>query len=293
MKKLFYQLFALCVFILIASISLSYAGGPDSQGSDMSDAYAAVEEEFRWLQEEAEATMVTVATKTEKRLEEAPGNVTVITKEKLSRHNIKTADEALSLLTSVFVKRNKGLMDSSASVRLRGFNKDQYTLILLDGQPLNNGYIGGLSWNALPVENIERIELIRGAASALYGGNAMGGVINIITQTPEKPEASATVGYGTHDTQRYRAHIGHRLMDKVSMRVGYEAELTDGYETTPVIRTIKSGEGSVSGGRPMNDEFGSATKWMVGDRGKTMPKRGVSMQKRVLISPIPVCSPLP
>ncbi|HID29907.1 MAG TPA: Plug domain-containing protein, partial [Desulfobacterales bacterium] len=66
-----------------------------------------------------------------------------------------------------FVKRSKGLMDSTASVRIRGFSLDRYTLVLIDGQPLNDSYTGGVEWGALPVENIERIEVIRGLASAL------------------------------------------------------------------------------------------------------------------------------
>ncbi|MFH1511057.1 MAG: Plug domain-containing protein, partial [Candidatus Woesearchaeota archaeon] len=116
--------------------------------------------------------IVVTATKTEKKVEDAPCSVTIVSREEIERRNIKTVDEALSEITGVFAKRNKGLMDSTSSIRLRGFNGDQYTLILLDGQPLNDAYTGGLEWGMLPVENIERIEVIRGAASALYGGNA-------------------------------------------------------------------------------------------------------------------------
>ncbi|MDP3028888.1 MAG: TonB-dependent receptor [Deltaproteobacteria bacterium] len=212
--------------------------------------------------------VVVTATKTEKRVEDAPGSVTVISKQEIERRNIKTVDKALSELKGVFAKRNKGLMDSTSSVRLRGFNGDQYTLILLDGQPLNDGYTGGLEWGMLPVDNIERIEVIRGAASALYGGNAMGGVINIITKTPEKLEISATGGYGTHNTRRYRFNVGDRFMDKISLRIGYEDESTDGYVTTPVVRTISTGTGTVSGGYAMNDKYGNPTKWVVGDKGE-------------------------
>jgi iron complex outermembrane receptor protein len=212
--------------------------------------------------------IVVTATKTEKKVEDAPGSVTVISKEEIERRNVKTVDEALSEIKGVFAKRNKGLMDSTSSVRLRGFSGDQYALILLDGQPLNDAYTGGLEWGALPVDNIERIEVIRGAASALYGGNAMGGVINIITKTPKKLEISATGGYGTHDTRRYRLSAGNRFADKFSLRIGYEEESTDGYETTPVLGTISAGAGTVSGGYAMDDKYGEPTKWVVGDKGE-------------------------
>ncbi|MCD4811486.1 TonB-dependent receptor, partial [bacterium] len=150
-----------------------------------------------------------------------------------------------------------------------GFKGDQYTLILLDGQPLNDAYTGGVEWGMLPVDNIERIEVIRGAASALYGGNAMGGVINIITKTPERFEASATAGYGTYGTRRYRFSIGDRFANKFSLRIGYEEESTDGYETTPVVKTISTaGAGTISGGYAMDDKYGDPKKWVVGDKGK-------------------------
>jgi iron complex outermembrane receptor protein len=64
--------------------------------------------------------IVVTATKTEKKVEDAPGSVTVVSREEIERRNIKTVDEALSELKGIFVKRNKGLMDSTGSVRLRG-----------------------------------------------------------------------------------------------------------------------------------------------------------------------------
>lgn len=219
--------------------------------------------------------IVVTATRTEKRIEDVPGSVTVIDREDLEKKNIQTVDDALNSLSGVFVKRSKGLMDSTASIRMRGFNGDKYTLVLIDGQPLNDAYTGGVEWGALPVENIERIEIIRGPASALYGGNAMGGVINIITKTPEKLELKLTGGYGTHDTQRSRLSIGDRLWNRLGLQIGYEEEKTDGYESTPVVRSISSGTGNVSGGYPMNDKYGEPTKWVVGDKGKNGAERRV------------------
>ncbi len=112
-----------------------------------------------------------------------------------------------------------------------------------------------------------------GAASALYGGNAMGGVINIITKTPEKLELEATGGYGTHDAYRYRFAFGNKILDRLSFRLGYEKEGTDGYETTPVVRSISTGNGTVSGGYPMNDSSGNPTRWVVGDKGENGAQR--------------------
>lgn len=213
-----------------------------------------------------DAILVT-ATKTEKKVDDAPGSVTVINREELKKQNIQTVDDALKSLAGLFVKRTKGLMDATPSVSMRGFKGDQYTLILLDGQPLNDAYTGGIEWGTLPVSNIERIEVVRGAASALYGGNAMGGVINIITRNPDKLELEASAGYGTNNTRRYRFNVGNRFWDRLSLRFGYEKESTDGYVTTPVLRSITSGDGDVSGGYLMDDKYGEPTKWVVGDKG--------------------------
>jgi iron complex outermembrane receptor protein len=212
--------------------------------------------------------IVVTATKTEKKVGDAPGSITVIHQEELKKQNIETVDDAFDTLSGIFVKRNKGLADSTAGVRMRGFNGDQYTLVLLDGQPLNDAYSGGLEWGMVPVSNIERIEVIRGAASALYGGNAMGGVINIITKTPQKLELTAHGGYGTNATVKYGLSAGYRFWDRLSLSVGFDGVKTNGYETTPVVSTISAGNGNVGGGYPMDDIYGLPTRWVVGDKGK-------------------------
>ncbi len=217
--------------------------------------------------------IVVSATKTEKEVSEVPGSVTVIDKEELEKKEIETVDDALNSIPGVFVKRTKGLMDSTTSVRLRGFGGDQYTLVLLDGQPLNDAYTGGLDWGNISVGNIERIEVVRGAASALYGGNAMGGVINIITRTPKKAEMEVSGGYGTNDTWRYRVIAGNRFRDRLGIQVGFEQEGTDGYATTPVVKTLSSGSGNVEGGYAMNDKYGSPGRWVIGDKGRNGAER--------------------
>jgi iron complex outermembrane receptor protein len=212
--------------------------------------------------------IVVTATKTEKKVEDAPGSITVITQDDLKKQNIETVDDAFETLSGIFVKRNKGLADTTAGLRMRGFFGDQYTLVLIDGQPLNDAYTGGLEWGMLPVSNIEQIEVIRGAASALYGGNAMGGVINIITKTPKKLELTANAGYGTNATVKYGLSAGNRFWDKLSLYVGFDGIQTDGYVTTPVAQSISAGAGNVSGGYPMDDKYGNPTRWVVGDKGK-------------------------
>ena len=140
-----------------------------------------------------------------------------------------------------------------------------------------NGYNGSVDWNTISTENVERIKVIRGLASALYGGNAMGGVINIITKTPDKFYANTKFGYGRSDTYhddtyRYSINIGDRFMDKLSVGIGFEQEETNGYPTCLITRPISSGAGTLTGGWETETTSGTR-KWVVGDRGDQSAKR--------------------
>jgi iron complex outermembrane recepter protein len=77
----------------------------------------------------------------------------------------------------------------------------------------------------------------------------------------------ASGGYGSNDTYRYRLSGGNLFWDRLSFQFGYEEEGTDGYVTTPVLKTITSGKGNTSGGYSMDDPYGNPTKWVVGDKG--------------------------
>ena len=88
----------------------------------------------------------------------------------------------------------------STSVFLRGTNSD-HTLVLIDGIKVGSATLGTAPWQYLPLDQIERIEIVRGPRSSLYGSEAIGGVIQIFTRRPtEKFQGQAEVGYGTYGT---------------------------------------------------------------------------------------------
>jgi iron complex outermembrane receptor protein len=244
--------------------------GAQSQQLDASDAENN-ETDVKQKADETQAIkldeVVVSATKTETALEDVPGSVSVVTSEQMEKQNVKTLDDALQYVPGVFARPKKGLMDSGPSLRIRGFGGNKYTAVLVDGMPLNDPYNGDVEFGALPVGDVERIEVIRGPASALYGGNAMAGVVNIISKTPEKLEMGLTGGIGSDDTRRYRFNIGDRFWDRLSVQFGAEDESTDGYITTPVVRSVSSGKGNVSGGSATTDRNGK-DNWIVGDMGK-------------------------
>ena len=204
--------------------------------------------------------VVVTATRTEKDVDSAPGSVTVISKEDMKFRDIHTIDDALKYESGIY------------NARLRGMSAAHHTLVMLNGMPLNTGWRGHVRWDNIATENVERIEIIRGPSSALYGGNAMGGVINIITSAPKKFEAEGQAGYGSDDTVRYSFHVGDRFMDKLSLRLGFESEETDGYSSGLVQRNISSGSGTLTGGYGMLSKSGER-KWVVGDKGDDYNER--------------------
>jgi len=267
MKRRFNLFVVLCTLCTLCIVSPSDA---EEQSEETAQAASATTESSTkkpaGLPTQQMEEVVVTATKTEKTLADVPASVSVITQEDLAKQNIRTVDEALRVIPGIYAKRTKGLMDSTPSVNLRGFRGDQYTLTLIDGLPINDAYTGGIEWGTLPITNIDRIEVVRGPASALYGGNAMGGVINIITKTPEKLELKADGGYGSNNTYRYRLSGGDLLWDRLSLQFGYEEEATDGYVTTPVYKTVPAGT-KYSRGYPMDDPYGNPTRWVIGDTG--------------------------
>lgn len=148
--------------------------------------------------------VVVTATRTERPIESVPASVTVITSEDIEKSPAHSADELLRELAGVTVRHYQGILSSSTtnSVTMRGLvGTEGRVLILRDGVPINDSYGGAVEWNEVDVDDIERIEVVRGAGSALYGSNAMGGVINIITKKPEKEiKTSVETGYGSMNT---------------------------------------------------------------------------------------------
>lgn len=178
--------------------------------------------------------VVITATRTERDISDVPASVSVITTEDIENSAAQSVDQLLQGMAGVDVRHGMGVLSvgTSNKVILRGMGglTEARALMLIDGVPVNEVYNGGIEWNQLPVEDIERIEVVRGAASALYGSNAMGGVINIITKKPsEQTQAKLALGYGSMDTRDGAASIsgaagkwGYRLSGGVLRSDGYQ-----------------------------------------------------------------------
>jgi outer membrane cobalamin receptor len=121
---------------------------------------------------------------------------------------------------------------AAGQISIRGISENPTTgvLILIDGHPQFMGIFGHPLADAYVASDVERVEVIRGPASLLYGSNAMGGVINIITKKQHKDGlmANARLQYGSFNTQKYMASVGYRK-NKFSAMASFNHDQTDGY----------------------------------------------------------------
>ncbi|MBN1893573.1 TonB-dependent receptor, partial [bacterium] len=147
--------------------------------------------------------LIVTASKRKQAIEDAPTTVEVMDPIAIRTRNVTNLDEALQNMPGFRVI--EGQIDLRGST---GFNwaAGSRVLLLVDGHPLINGDSGGINWDTLPVEEIERVEIVKGAGSALYGSNAMAGMVNIITREPsEKPETRFRISWGFWDEPAYES----------------------------------------------------------------------------------------
>ncbi len=145
--------------------------------------------------------VVVTATRTKRRIQDIPAQVQVIGPKEIEALPAANIDDLLRSVANVSVNRSWGIFSKNSAVTMRGLSGSQQILVLIDGVPKNRIAAGSVNWHNMNPGNIERIEIIKGPASALYGNNAMGGVINIITKRPEKRlEGSVQVFGGTYKT---------------------------------------------------------------------------------------------
>lgn len=155
-----------------------------------------------------EAAIIVTATRFPQADPRVPANITVITRKDIEAMPAFDLPAILRNHAGVNVRALYGSLGIDATVDLRGFGETatSNTLILLDGQRLNPIDMGAINWSAIPLEGIDRIEIIRGAGTILYGDGASGGVINIITDKSGRPRASIGASAGSFGQRSLDLH---------------------------------------------------------------------------------------
>lgn len=194
---------------------------------------------------------------------EAPLSSSVITKEQIQRSGCTSVMEALRLVPGVIVREQtngnydihiRGLDNMPPNASLLFFTSST-TLVMIDNYPVYNYLHGGTFWETLPIDinDVEKIEVVRGPSAALYGPNAVSGVINIITRNPEKDGlyAVANALAGSYNSVIANATGGYKWGDKISAVISgnyqtrnrtqsaYYDEVTGQYVTLDSVTAVK------------------------------------------------------
>jgi len=153
------------------------------------------------------APIVVTASRTAQTVDETLASVSVVERATIDRRQSKTMTDVLRGLPGVAIATSGG-PGQSTSVFLRGVEADQ-TLVLIDGVKVGSATVGVTPWQNIPVEQIERVEVVRGPRSSLYGSEAIGGVIQVFTRRGEPGPLTPrlSVGAGRYNTARISGGI--------------------------------------------------------------------------------------
>jgi iron complex outermembrane receptor protein len=160
----------------------------------------------------------------------APVSLSVITQKDIQASGANTLTEVLRRQASIQIKDSIG-DGSRASLSLRGFgaNSANNVMIVVDGRKLNNPSQEAPLLTSVSLKDIERIEIIQGSGGVLYGDQAVGGVINIITKKFQKDQLYVSTTQGTHDLETYKIGASQTFNNGVGYRVSGEKRQTDNY----------------------------------------------------------------
>jgi len=173
--------------------------------------------------------IVVTGTRTEKSLKNVPVLTQVINSKKIENLGASTLQDVLEQAVPGIDFSQDGF---GTSMKMQGLNA-KYVLILIDGERLAGETKGNINYNRLNASNIDKIEIVRGASSSLYGSNAIGGVINIITKTNLKPfEFTLHSKISKYNELNYGASAALKY-GNFSSTTDYTAKGTDGYDLTP------------------------------------------------------------
>ncbi|SIQ20022.1 TonB-dependent receptor plug domain-containing protein [Maribacter ulvicola] len=173
--------------------------------------------------------VVVTATRTKKKIEDLPVPITLIKQKDIEKTNNNRISEVLEEYAGISTQEGGG---GTHDIQLQGLN-GEYVLFLIDGEPIVGRNSGGINIDRLSASNIKRIEVVKGAASSLYGSEAIGGVINIITKkTKSGFHGNAVYRVGSFSTHDANFNLGYKK-DKFRISGYVNRYSTEGYDLTP------------------------------------------------------------
>lgn len=222
-------------------------------------------------------------------LEHATGETVVIGRKEIEARQTDRLTDIVNHTAGVFVATGKGPLQTAPGLALRGIPSDRRALVLLDGIPMTDGYAGSVLLGGIPTESIQQAEILFGPMSSLYGGNAMGGVVNFVTRMPTRSEFGFTLGYGNAfetgkapaDVQKAYVHAGSRFDNGLAIRFTGNWAQTNGYRSEWVTGSRPANS---TGAIPTTSEIGAST-FLLGQKGdNTWREHGASLKLEQRVS---------
>jgi len=178
--------------------------------------------------------IVVTPSRIEENFSDTGRDVDVITSNRMASEGNSNLAQALTDLTSVNIS-DYGGPSAAKNVRMRG-STDAQVLVLVDGRPINSPRDGGVDFSTVPLDNIEKVEVLHGPASSIYGSQAMGGVVNIITKNPpkEKQNMQAYTSFGTFETYIERLAYGAKA-GKLGCAISGQYESSQGSRANSML----------------------------------------------------------
>ncbi len=185
---------------------------------------------------ELDEVIVEAANRTNQNIKDITESVTIITSEEIEESRLNTLTEALRRLGNIAMTSNGGAGQTS-SMLVRGFDSKR-VLVLIDGVRYNDiSGISGAQFSQIMLSNVERIEIIKGAQSGVWGADASAGVINIVTKTAQKgTHTSGNVEYGSFETKQISAQVSHKT-DRYEISFGASRYDTHGFSAAEPAST--------------------------------------------------------
>ncbi len=239
------SLLTYCVFaVCLAALPLAAQENEETDTTQPAEEFERYEFEFTIIDDILNQTIF-APFRREGTVKESSRPAYVIDRQQIEAQGFRTVNEALRYLPGIFNDGTAGVQLGAESGQIiRGGNKSSQTLILLDGRPINQlGFFGRFDLSNITVDSVERIELIPGGGSTLYGSNAIGGVINIVTRQPELNQGTAAdlgVSIGSFGYNQQRVAVSHGA-EKVAVRLAYDRTAADNDFDFDLVSTDLSG----------------------------------------------------
>jgi vitamin B12 transporter len=176
-------------------------------------------------------TINTVANLVEQETSKTLAAVTVINREEIERQQLTSLQDLLRTIPGV-TYTNQGGLGKVTGISIRGTN-NRHVLVLVDGQKVGSATLGEMSFEHFPIDQVERVEVLRGPRSSLYGSEAIGGVIQIYTRKGSRDGVTpfVSLGYGSHET--YQGNVGINIkQDRTWATLSLAGVKTQGFNST-------------------------------------------------------------